>query len=172
MRRWLGRELNPRHEDFQSSALPTELPSHLSMTTAALSPTNDSRIYGMLTFSRDPSLAVRRYRHSSTHPLLFGPASFRARPPIFQDESRTRCGKTSANHVARNGRTGCGWAVACGAGDDYGGSHGTSETREEHQRRGRFLRLDHLERIRRCNQGGQRCTKLESLSGLSQARFV
>ena len=25
--RWLGRELNPRHEDFQSSALPTELPS-------------------------------------------------------------------------------------------------------------------------------------------------
>ena len=26
-RKWLGRELNPRHEDFQSSALPTELPS-------------------------------------------------------------------------------------------------------------------------------------------------
>ena len=26
-RRWLGRESNPRHEDFQSSALPTELPS-------------------------------------------------------------------------------------------------------------------------------------------------
>ena len=25
--KWLGRELNPRHEDFQSSALPTELPS-------------------------------------------------------------------------------------------------------------------------------------------------
>ena len=25
--RWLGRESNPRHEDFQSSALPTELPS-------------------------------------------------------------------------------------------------------------------------------------------------
>src|SRR5579862_5637056 len=27
LERWLGRELNPRHEDFQSSALPTELPS-------------------------------------------------------------------------------------------------------------------------------------------------
>src|SRR6185369_6764962 len=26
---WLGRELNPRHKDFQSSALPTELPSRL-----------------------------------------------------------------------------------------------------------------------------------------------
>ena len=26
---WLGRESNPRHEDFQSSALPTELPSLL-----------------------------------------------------------------------------------------------------------------------------------------------
>ena len=26
-KRWLGRESNPRHEDFQSSALPTELPS-------------------------------------------------------------------------------------------------------------------------------------------------
>ena len=25
---WEGRESNPRHEDFQSSALPTELPSH------------------------------------------------------------------------------------------------------------------------------------------------
>ncbi len=24
---WLGRELNPRHADFQSAALPTELPS-------------------------------------------------------------------------------------------------------------------------------------------------
>ena len=28
-KRWLGRESNPRHEDFQSSALPTELPSLL-----------------------------------------------------------------------------------------------------------------------------------------------
>jgi hypothetical protein len=27
LKRWLGRESNPRHEDFQSSALPTELPS-------------------------------------------------------------------------------------------------------------------------------------------------
>ena len=27
---WLGRELNPRHEDFQSSALPTELPSRMA----------------------------------------------------------------------------------------------------------------------------------------------
>ena len=26
---WSGRELNPRHEDFQSSALPTELPDRL-----------------------------------------------------------------------------------------------------------------------------------------------
>ena len=37
---WLGRESNPRHEDFQSSALPTELPSRervriLSLITAA-----------------------------------------------------------------------------------------------------------------------------------------
>src|SRR5947209_3915446 len=27
---WLGPESNRRHEDFQSSALPTELPSHVS----------------------------------------------------------------------------------------------------------------------------------------------
>jgi hypothetical protein len=27
--RWLGRELNPRHADFQSAALPTELPSRM-----------------------------------------------------------------------------------------------------------------------------------------------
>ena len=26
---WLGRELNPRHADFQSAALPTELPSRV-----------------------------------------------------------------------------------------------------------------------------------------------
>ena len=27
-RKWLGPESNQRHKDFQSSALPTELPSH------------------------------------------------------------------------------------------------------------------------------------------------
>ncbi len=27
-KKWLGTESNRRHEDFQSSALPTELPSH------------------------------------------------------------------------------------------------------------------------------------------------
>ena len=26
---WFGRELNPRHADFQSAALPTELPNHI-----------------------------------------------------------------------------------------------------------------------------------------------
>lgn len=26
---WCGRESNPRHKDFQSFALPTELPHHL-----------------------------------------------------------------------------------------------------------------------------------------------
>ena len=26
---WAGRELNPRHRDFQSLALPTELPAHV-----------------------------------------------------------------------------------------------------------------------------------------------
>src|SRR5271166_6804570 len=31
MRRWLGAESNRRHEDFQSSALPTELPSLKSL---------------------------------------------------------------------------------------------------------------------------------------------
>ena len=29
-RRWAGAELNRRHEDFQSSALPTELPAHIN----------------------------------------------------------------------------------------------------------------------------------------------
>ena len=37
LRRWLGRELNPRHEDFQSSALPTELPSRERDRTRAVS---------------------------------------------------------------------------------------------------------------------------------------
>jgi hypothetical protein len=30
---WLGAELNRRHKDFQSSALPTELPSHCVVLT-------------------------------------------------------------------------------------------------------------------------------------------
>ena len=30
---WLGTESNHRHEDFQSSALPTELPSHFCKPT-------------------------------------------------------------------------------------------------------------------------------------------
>jgi hypothetical protein len=29
---WLGPESNQRHKDFQSSALPTELPSHKNFT--------------------------------------------------------------------------------------------------------------------------------------------
>ena len=29
MENWAGRELNPRHRDFQSLALPTELPAHV-----------------------------------------------------------------------------------------------------------------------------------------------
>ena len=33
---WLGAESNRRHEDFQSSALPTELPSRLPMKTTEL----------------------------------------------------------------------------------------------------------------------------------------
>ena len=33
---WLGTESNRRHEDFQSSALPTELPSHISGTAKAV----------------------------------------------------------------------------------------------------------------------------------------
>ena len=33
---WLGAELNHRHKDFQSSALPTELPSHVEAIETAL----------------------------------------------------------------------------------------------------------------------------------------
>lgn len=33
-KKWCGRESNPRHEDFQSSALPTELP-HLFILNVA-----------------------------------------------------------------------------------------------------------------------------------------
>ena len=32
---WPGRELNPRHADFQSAALPTELPGHPENTTGS-----------------------------------------------------------------------------------------------------------------------------------------
>jgi hypothetical protein len=39
---WLGRESNPRHEDFQSSALPTELPSLFQGEGKGLR--NDSRL--------------------------------------------------------------------------------------------------------------------------------
>ena len=35
IRWWLERESNPRHEDFQSSALPTELSSRVALRLAA-----------------------------------------------------------------------------------------------------------------------------------------
>ena len=35
MKWWPGRELNPRHADFQSAALPTELPGHPEGTTGS-----------------------------------------------------------------------------------------------------------------------------------------
>ena len=35
---WLGTESNRRHEDFQSSALPTELPSHRTLTLRIILP--------------------------------------------------------------------------------------------------------------------------------------
>jgi len=46
-RRWLGRELNPRHEDFQSSALPTELPSR-ARPSDAIAPLQPGRHYAKL----------------------------------------------------------------------------------------------------------------------------
>ena len=40
---WLGRELNPRHADFQSAALPTELPSRRAGEYKGVPPLNPSR---------------------------------------------------------------------------------------------------------------------------------
>ena len=55
---WLGRELNPRRRDFQSLALPTELPSRAIAEPSADSGTR-SRVFqgarsGVWTGGRDP----------------------------------------------------------------------------------------------------------------------
>jgi hypothetical protein len=59
---WLGRESNPRHEDFQSSALPTELPSLPEETkTLRRLPSVDKRDGGKSTASdqsHEPSEVV------------------------------------------------------------------------------------------------------------------
>ena len=53
---WSGRELNPRHEDFQSSALPTELPDRL-VGIANITNRREKRI---LCMSHCAGLAARR----------------------------------------------------------------------------------------------------------------
>lgn len=45
---WSGAESNRRHEDFQSSALPTELPDHVKTNTLIKSMRQKSIIYSML----------------------------------------------------------------------------------------------------------------------------
>ena len=62
---WLGAESNRRHVDFQSTALPTELPSLLPMKNALFSGGQKTAIDFMLTFS--VSLAYVR-DHETTNP--------------------------------------------------------------------------------------------------------
>src|SRR5437773_9393419 len=69
---WLGAESNRRHVDFQSTALPTELPSRLPMKIDTNDSPSATVIDFMLTFSafghtleamKRPTLRVLAYRH-------------------------------------------------------------------------------------------------------------
>src|SRR6266550_9539883 len=55
---WRGAELNRRHKDFQSSALPTELPSRTIATTISCS----SRAHGNCATSRDGVASAEKTR--------------------------------------------------------------------------------------------------------------
>jgi hypothetical protein len=61
---WLGPESNRRHVDFQSTALPTELPSLLAIRISNFS--GAPKLY--LGAMKRPTLRVLEYRHSKTHP--------------------------------------------------------------------------------------------------------
>jgi hypothetical protein len=66
---WLGAESNRRHKDFQSFALPTELPSHFSNTTSTVAvPTG-----------LEPAISCvtgRHVNHYTTGPILVAGAGF------------------------------------------------------------------------------------------------
>jgi hypothetical protein len=62
---WLGAESNRRHVDFQSTALPTELPSLLPMKIDTNDAPSATFIDGMLTF---PTASANIYDHEATNP--------------------------------------------------------------------------------------------------------
>src|SRR5882762_11105946 len=108
---WLGPESNRRHVDFQSTALPTELPSRLPMRTAILSGMLKKHVdFGTM---KRPTLRVLEYRHSTTHPWYLDLRPFNRGRKFFKMKAEAEAERLrQITTLERHGREAVGLAPA------------------------------------------------------------
>ena len=156
---WLGAESNRRHVDFQSTALPTELPSLLPMKHALVNAAPNPVVDSVLTFSvskayseamKRPTLRVLEYRHSKTHPWYLDLRPFNRGRKFFKTKAEAETERLrQITTLARHGRE----AVGLSPGE----LSAIIEARKKLATHGKTIDdaatfyLDYLERIRRCN---------------------
>ena len=156
---WLGAESNRRHVDFQSTALPTELPSRLSMKNAPCGESTNPDVDFVLTFSgskaysetmKRPTLRVLEYRHSKTHPWYLDLRPFNRGRKFFKTKSEAEAERMrQLTTLERHGRE----AVGLSPGE----LSAIIQSRKELAKHGKTIEdaaafyVDYLERIRRCN---------------------
>ena len=158
-RAWLGAESNRRHVDFQSTALPTELPSRSPLRTVSIAMRLNPCVDFLLTFSafghtleamKRPTLRVLAYRHSKTHPYYLDLRPFNKGRKFFKTKAEAEAERLrQITTLNRHGRE----AVGLSAGE----LSAIIEARKELAKHGKTIEdatafyLDHLERVRRCN---------------------
>jgi integrase len=156
---WLGPESNRRHVDFQSTALPTELPSLLPMKNALFIVTPKSTVDFVLTFStylrifatmKRPTLRVLEYRHSKSHPWYLDLRPFNRGRKFFKTKAEAEAERLrQLTTLERHGRE----AVGLSPGE----LSAIILARNKLAKHGKTIEdattfyLDYLERIRRCN---------------------
>ena len=154
---WLGAESNRRHVDFQSTALPTELPSLLPMKFGFYLKAINSLVGSILAFSasktifdaiKRPTLRVLEYPHSKTHPFYLDLRPFNKGRRFFKTKAEAERLRQITT-LERHGREAVGLSPA--------ELSAIIQARKELAKHGKTIEdatafyLDHLERIRRCN---------------------
>jgi integrase len=156
---WLGAESNRRHVDFQSTALPTELPSLSPMKNALSCESTNPSVVSMLTFSacraycgamKRPTLRVLGYPHSKTHPYYIDLRPFNKGRRFFKTKAEAEAERLrQITTLERHGRE----AIGLSPGELSAIIHAGKELAKH----GKTIQdaaafyLDYLERIRRCN---------------------
>jgi integrase len=156
---WLGAESNRRHVDFQSTALPTELPSRLSMRHEVCGASRKSHVDFVLTFSgfepysyamKRPTLRILEYRHSKTHPWYLDLRPFSKGRKFFKTKAEAETERLrQITTLERHGREAIGLPPA-----ELSAIIQARKKLAEHRKTiadAAEFYLDYLERIRRCN---------------------